>query len=148
MNSKTLALDTYFPFFLGTIANRWSSTSSKLYLDEFGIGIGAWRVLASIQAKGEATSLDVAQHISMDTGAVSRAVTQLDKDGYIQKVEGRFPGRTRPYTLTQAGKQLHARIMKIALKREAQLLAGLSAREQQELLRLMQKVLQNLDRLS
>lgn len=147
MSADTLKLDNYFPFFLGTIANRWSSTSSRLYLDEFGIGIGAWRVLASIHARGEASSLDVAHHISMDTAAVSRAVTQLDKDGYIRKVEGRFPGRTRPYALTPTGKKLYTRIMKLALKREAQLLAGLDTEERQELIRLMQRILQNIDQL-
>lgn len=147
MSTETLSLDQYFPFFLGTIANRWSSTSSKLYLEQFGIGIATWRVLASIQAKGEATSLDVANHISMDTAAVSRAVTQLDKEGYICRVEGRFPGRTRPYALTAAGRRLYTRIMKIALKREAQLLAGLTATERQQLIGLMQRILQNLDRL-
>jgi DNA-binding MarR family transcriptional regulator len=147
MTNKTLVLDQYFPFFLGTIANRWSSTSSKLYLEQFGIGIATWRVLASIQAKGQATSLDVANHIAMDTAAVSRAVAQLDQEQYISRVEGRFPGRTRPYALTPAGKRLYTSIMKLALKREALLLTGLTAQEQQELIRLMQRVLQNLDRL-
>ena len=38
MSKKPIDLDQYFPFFLGTIANRWATTSSRLYLAEFGIG--------------------------------------------------------------------------------------------------------------
>jgi DNA-binding MarR family transcriptional regulator len=145
MNHRTLILNQYFPYFLGTVANKWASTSSKLYLSQFGIGIAAWRVLASIYSKGEATSLDVVNHISMDAGAVSRAVRQLEADGYLQKVNGRFPGRTRPYSVTGDGKKLYMKIMKIALKREELLLSGISDRERKVLIKVMQKILGNLE---
>ena len=145
MSKKTLDLHQYFPYFLGTIANKWASSSSRIYLSEFGIGIATWRVLASISSIGEATSQDVAILVSMDAGAVSRAVGELEKSGHIKKVEGRFPGRTKPYTLTASGRKLYSDILKIALKREALLLAGLSDSEKKSLLRIMQKLSGNLE---
>ena len=147
MDTKPLDLHQYFPFFLGTIANKWASSSSRIYLSEFGIGISAWRVLASIQSLEEATSLDVVNLISMDAGAVSRAVTQLEQEGYIQRKEGRFPGRTKPFVMTDAGRKLHRKIMTIALEREALLLAGLNEHEKKDLIKIMRKILARLDQL-
>ena len=147
MSKKPIDLDQYFPFFLGTIANRWATTSSRLYLAEFGIGIAEWRVLASICSLGNASSQDVVGLISMDAGAVSRAVSHLEAKAYVQKVAGRFQGRTKPYELTDEGARIYAAIRKIALERENALLAGLGERDRKDLLRIMRKILRNIDKL-
>ncbi len=83
----------------------------------------------------------------MDAGAVSRAVNHLETKGYIQKVAGRFQGRTKPYELTDEGTQIYAAIRKIALERENALLADLGERDRKDLLRIMRKVLRNIDKL-
>ena len=147
MKDKVLDLYQYFPFFLGTIANKWASTSSRLYLSKYGIGIGEWRVLASICSLEEASSLDVVNLISMDAGAVSRAVSQLQSKGYIREVEGRFRGRTKPYMLADSGKHVYGEIREIALEREKLLLSNLTDRERKELIRIMKKVIGNIDQL-
>lgn len=147
MTEKPIDLDQYFPFFLGTIANRWATTSSRLYLAEFGVGIAEWRVLASISSLGNASSQDVVGLISMDAGAVSRAVNNLEEKGYVRKVDGRFAGRTKPYELTDEGVRIHAAIREIALERENVLLADLGAKDRKDLLRIMRKILRNIDEL-
>ena len=141
MASEPIDLDSYFPFFLGTISNRWTTTSSRIYLERFGVGIGEWRVLASIQALGAASSQQIVGLISMDGGAVSRAVARLEEDGFIQKVAGRFVGRTKPYELTEEGRDLYVAMRDVALARENQLLGALSADERLQLITLMRKVM-------
>lgn len=140
-------LRSYFPFFLGTISNRWTATSSKLYLEKFGIGIGEWRVLASIQAQGTASSQMVVSLISMDAGAVSRSMAKLAVEGYVSPKRGRFIGRTKPYELTAKGHELYDRLLAIALQREDLLLAGLTSQEREQLLSLMRKVITQIDKL-
>lgn len=147
MTSEPFNLHAYFPFFLGTIANRWTATSSKIYLDRFGIGIGEWRVLASIQAQGAASSQMIVNLISMDAGAVSRSMARLAKEGLVEPLNGRFAGRTKPYQLTEKGHDLYERLLGIALERENMLLGELSETERQMLLQLMQKVMKQIDNL-
>lgn len=147
MRTEPLSLQAYFPYFLGTIANRWTATSSKIYLEEFGIGIGEWRVLASIQAQGTASSQMIVNLISMDAGAVSRSMSKLAKEGLVEPLNGRFAGRTKPYQLTKKGHEYYARLISIALQREKILLSELTEAERQELLRLMKKVMMRLDSL-
>jgi DNA-binding MarR family transcriptional regulator len=147
MSDVALNLEGYFPFYLGTISNRWTSSSSRLYLDRYGIGIGEWRVLASISALGSASSQQVVALIMMDPGAVSRSVKRLEAGDLIEPVNGRFVGRTKPYRLTPAGQELYAKISEIALDREATLLALLTPEEQKELIRLLAKVVPQLENL-
>ena len=144
MQTDPIDLRGYFPFFIGTITNRWTSTSSRIYLDRFGIGIGEWRVLASIRSLGPASSQEIVNLISMDASAVSRSMAKLEKNGFVRPIKGKFAGRTKPYELTASGIALHAKVSDVALRREQLLLEDLTGDERAELLRLMRKVMPRL----
>jgi DNA-binding MarR family transcriptional regulator len=135
--SDNIELDQYAPFFLGTIANRWTAASSRRYLREFGIGVAEWRVLASLRTLGQATSLDAANLTGMDPAAVTRALTQLQEKGCAEPVAGRFAGRAKPFALTEKGMALYADMRRVALEREAVLLQDLTDDDRKELLRLL-----------
>lgn len=141
MPPAPLDLTGYFPFYLGTLSNRWTTTSSKIYLEKFGIGIADWRVLASIQSLGTASSQMVVNLIYMDAGAVSRSMAKLAAAGYVSPAPGKFAGRTKPYRLTDKGHDLYAQLLRIALEREDRLLAELTPEERRTLLGLMRKIL-------
>ena len=145
MAGEPIDLQGYFPFFLGTISNRWTTTSSRIYLEKFGIGIGEWRVLASIHSFGTASSQEVVGLISMDASAVSRSMAKLEKQGLVEAVNGKFAGRTKPYQLTEKGRELYAEVQRVALGREDALLGGLSGDERRTLIELMRKVMNRLE---
>lgn len=144
MSSDSIDLDDYFPYYLGTIANRWTATSSRIYLERFGIGIGEWRVLASIQSLGQASALQVLQLISMDASAVSRSISRLETNKLIRPVKGKFAGRTKPYEITDDGSVLYARMRDVARERESRLLAALTPGERQQLIAMMRKLMERL----
>ncbi|MEH3105768.1 MAG: MarR family winged helix-turn-helix transcriptional regulator [Sphingomonas fennica] len=144
---QPLALKQYMPFFWSAISNRWTSSSSRLYLGQYGVGIGEWRVLATLGAQGSATSLDVVKLVGMDPGAVSRAMRDLESKGYVVPVQGRFVGRNKPYEMTDAGVALFDRLRVTATARADRLLDGLTRDEQQTLLTLLQRVHANLAKL-
>ena len=145
MANNPINLDAYFPYFLGTISARWTSTSSQLYLKRFGIGIGEWRVLASIRALGPASSQQILSLISMDAGAISRSMKKLEERGLVKPLQGKFAGRTKPFHMTQAGKELHDEISAIAREREELLLQDLSSEERDALFRSLRKILSRIE---
>lgn len=147
MTKQPIDLNQYFPFFLGTIANRWTSTSSQLYFENFNIGIGEWRVLASIRALGTASSLEVRNLTSMDAAAISRSMKKLEEGGLVEAIEGRFAGRTKPFGMTAKGKRLYDQISVHAREREQILLQDLSTKDREQLLRSMRKILKRIDEL-
>ena len=72
---------------------------------------------------------------------MSRSVGKLEERGLIAPVQGRFVGRTKPYEITDKGRDLYAQLREIALAREDQLLAALTEEERRLLIELMRKVM-------
>ncbi len=145
--SNPMRLERYVPFFLGAIANRWTAVSSKSYREKFDLGIGEWRILASLAVLGSATSLAIAKLVKMDGGAVSRGIRVLEARGLVKPLPGRFAGRTRPYALTEAGLAQFEEMMALALAREQKLLSRLTPEDRSALLRLLAQLYEILDEL-
>lgn len=143
--AQPLDLGAYVPFFLGAIANKWTAASSRTYRSKFDLGIGEWRILASLAVSGSATSLGIAKLVKMDTGAVSRAIRLLETRALVTPLPGRYLGRSRPYAMTAAGVAKFEALKALALSREQRLLAPLSDSERRALLGLLARVYDHID---
>lgn len=83
---EPLDLAAYAPYFLSSISNRWTSLSSQVYNEAFGIGIVEWRILGylgSPQSGGSAAAQEVAADLGLDQALVSRAKQKLIKLGFV-----------------------------------------------------------------
>jgi DNA-binding MarR family transcriptional regulator len=138
-----LNLDRYIPFFLTSLTNKWSSGASKKFIEDFGIGIVDWRVIAMLAVEPNITANRVCQVIGLDKGAVSRCFRHLDTSKLISVKADAEDARLKNVELTSKGLKLHDRVMKIALKREQNLLAGLSEQELNTLIKLFAKLQNN-----
>lgn len=139
-DSEHLELDKFVPYYLIAIANRWTTTSSRTYLRQFGIGIVEWRILASLDAVGTASSLDVVQMVGTDAAAVSKAMRSLESRKLVIPAVGKFEGRTKPYTATHAGQLLTQELRSLARRREEVLLQGLTEVEKLMFIELLKKL--------
>ena len=137
---EAIDLNRYAPYFVVSIANRWTSSSSRLYFKKFGIGITEARVLLTLRALGTMTSLEMANFTSMDPAAVSRAMNRLQKKQHVEPVPGRYLGRIKPFRLSKKGIKLSDEIRPIALQREGMLLQDLSDEERETLLGFFRKI--------
>lgn len=146
--TPTIDLGDYLPFYLIAIANRWTATSSRTYLQKFGIGIVEWRIMASLLANGAASSLDVVNMVGTDPASVSKAIRNLEAKGLATPVKGKFAGRTKPYELTEAGRHLSHEMEVLALRREELLMAQLDGSERRQLLDLIKKLHAQLPKLN
>jgi len=140
-----IRLESYVPFFLGSIANKWTAVSSRAYRDRFDLGIGEWRVLASLAVKDAASSIEISKLVKMDNGAVSRSMRVLEERGLVLPLKGRFTGRTKPYLLTERGTQTFEAMKAMALEREQKLLDPLDPDQRTKLLQLLSELYRTLD---
>ncbi|MBB6251577.1 MarR family winged helix-turn-helix transcriptional regulator [Nitrospirillum iridis] len=134
-----LDMDRYVPAFLNTIANKLSSGASRLYFKHFGIGVVEWRIMVHLVAEPWCTAARICQIIGMDKAAVSRSYALMEDRGLIQLRPAEPRGREA--ALTVAGRDLHDRILVMALERERRLLADLSPREVDTLISLLGRLL-------
>jgi DNA-binding MarR family transcriptional regulator len=129
---RCLDLDNYVPGLVTWLSNRLSAGSSKLYRERHGLGVIEWRVMASICAEEGCTAVRICQVVGLDKGAVSRSLALLTARGLVEA-----SGRAKPLCLTPAGRDVHDSILDLALAREHRLLAGLSAAEIAEFVRVL-----------
>jgi DNA-binding MarR family transcriptional regulator len=129
---RCLDLDNYVPGLVTWLSNRLSAGASKLYRERHGLGVIDWRVMASIGAEEGCTAVRICQVVGLDKGAVSRSLALLTARGLVEA-----SGRAKPLRMTASGRVVHDAILDLALAREEKLLAGLSAAEIAELVRIL-----------
>ncbi|GAB1381443.1 MarR family winged helix-turn-helix transcriptional regulator [Pararhodobacter sp.] len=131
----------YAPYYLSVLNNRLAWGASQLYLHLFDIGLNEWRILSALRNEPGIQALRVGEMVAMNKSVVSRSTRRLEDLGYVV---ARLDRARRLLWLTQAGAELHDKIIAIALQREAALLDGLDAAELDRLFALLERLRENL----
>lgn len=140
--AATLRLATFLPFRLSVLSNAVSQRIAELYDREFGLSIWQWRVMAVTADTPGISATEIGQRTQMDKVAVSRAVAGLMEVGYLERRPSTDDARRSLLFLTKAGRDVYELIVPLALAEEERLVASLSAKDQAELARLMEKLAQ------
>lgn len=139
--AELLVLEDFLPYRLSILSNRVSRAIAARYAKAFDLTIPEWRIIAVLGRRAELTAKEVAEATEMDKVAVSRAVAKLVDAKRVATRADRDDARKQLLSLTAQGESVHARIAPIALENEQRLLAALSARERDQLDRLIDRLL-------
>jgi len=142
---RKLVLDEFLPYRLVSLSQRISQALSSIYREEFGISVAEWRILANLAEKGELNPSEIAQQTSMDRARVTRGIKDLRARKCLLKRPDHADQRGYRLRLSPTGEALYARIVPLALAWENALLDGLDASEFRELIRLLDKLSEQLD---
>lgn len=124
-----LDLGGYVPYFLTAISNTWSRSSSRLYLERFGVGVTEWRVISQLAIEPAIAAQRICEVIGLDKGAVSRSIASLVAAGHVAERPRERDARRQVLALTESGYALHDALIALATAREALMLADFSADE-------------------
>jgi DNA-binding MarR family transcriptional regulator len=141
---KVVDLDRYVPAYLTWIANKLSRGASQYYLSAFGVGIETWRCLVLLAVEGSISAQQVSKVIGMDKASVSRCFKSMQAQGLIVLELDDSDGRLRLAKLTSKGRDLHDRIIGVALERERAFLSVLTPKECDTLIALLKRLHENL----
>jgi DNA-binding MarR family transcriptional regulator len=139
-----LDLERYVPAFLTWIANKLSRGASQHYLRSFGVGIETWRCMVLLAIEPTVSANKVCRIIGMDKASVSRCFAGMEARKLIRVTPDPADGRVRVATLTDKGRDLHDRIMGVALERERAFLSVLNDQEREQLIVLLRRLHENL----
>lgn len=140
---RILDIDTYIPYFLVSVNNTLSQNASREYLASFAIGITDWRVIAMLAIEPRIPAARIVEVISMDKGAVSRALNKLSERKLVEYEAFTNDPRRRIWELNRAGYTLHDEILQIALAREQKLIDGVDAADLETFLRVIRIMRKN-----
>jgi len=139
---EVLDLDHYIPFLVSAIGNKWSRSSSRIYLEEFGVGVTEWRIMAMLAIEPRITAYRICQVIGLDKAATSRSLKSLDRRGLVT-IWQEDPGNHRKLAeLSDEGWAMHDRIIRVAHAREAILVFDLNRDEVEQLAEYLRRILQ------
>jgi DNA-binding MarR family transcriptional regulator len=133
-------LADFLPYLLSVASNAVSSRVAEAYARQFGLRIPEWRVMAVLGDAGARTQRDLTTQTLMDKVAVNRACRALEEAGLASRTANARDGRSHHLELTAAGREMHGRIMPLALEMERQLFEGFSAEERDTFRRLLGRV--------
>ena len=128
-----LDLLNFMPFRLSRLAAEVSTALSAEYIEQYGIDIPEWRVIATLGFRENPCSAQfISQRTRTHKSTISRAVTSLLKQGVIERVENEDDRREFDLRLSKKGRALYEQLIPRLLRKEADMLSCLSARERKE----------------
>ena len=139
-----LDLTRYVPALLTFVSNKLTRSGSALYRRHFGVGITEWRILAMLAVEPSIPATRICQVIGLDKGPVSRSLAFMERRGLVTIRADEADTRRRLATLTPAGRDLHDRIIVVALERERRLLSCLTPEQRTTLVEVLNLLHDNL----
>ena len=130
MPARVSRLADFLPYLLSVASNAVSGRIADEYYTRFGLRIPEWRVMAVLGDAGALTQRDLVGATLMDKVAVNRACKVLEDRGLAARSPNASDGRSHLLELTNAGGEIHGRIMPLALDMERRLFAVLDVAEQ------------------
>lgn len=138
MPADILALETFLPYRLNRLADAVSRDFSDIYRSLYGLTRPEWRLLAGLGQYGTMTATAVGRHSAMHKTKVSRAVSALEKRGWLKRAVSATDRRVEHLTLSRTGEATYRTLVPLAVTFEAELLARLSQADREAVQRGLQ----------
>ena len=128
-SAHAVTIHNLLAYHLHRVANQISRSAAMHYRREFGVSLAEWRTIALLGADGPMALTNVAREAGLLKSQMSRVVSGLVQRGLILRRTDRADGRAAHLTLSAAGRRTYTGLTKASERRNARLLACLSANE-------------------
>ena len=140
MVGKLLILRKFLPYRLSVLSNRISQAIADRYEEKFSLSLPEWRMIAVLGEESDLSAAEVSRRTAMDKVAVSRAVKNLLATGRLERHCSNDDRRRSVLSLSTKGREVYQKVLPLALSYEATLLSSLSAKEQEFLDNILNKL--------
>jgi DNA-binding MarR family transcriptional regulator len=120
--------DDFLPHLLARLAYELNADLIEKLRQE-GINVTRWRILAVLAMGDGITITEIIDRAMMQQSALSRALMNMVREGYVRRVTHRHDARCAEVYLTDKGRALFDSLNVVVRRREKRLLNGLSPRE-------------------
>ncbi len=125
MARKKLDLPDYLPYLVNRVGAALVERFTADALEQHGLTIAMWRVLAALSDNGAQRQVDLAGLTSIDVSTLSRLVSRLIAMGLVTRLRSASSNREVVVRLTAQGETLVARLIPVARALEQRAIAGL-----------------------
>ncbi|MBO5244572.1 MAG: MarR family transcriptional regulator [Selenomonadales bacterium] len=124
----------------------WASDGiqQKLFqrlMDEYGLSEGRLVVMITLYQEPEGiTPSQLADRSGVTRATISAMISRMTRDGLAELKRTETDGRSKKVSLTEAGRAFLEEVLPKHYRRASSLVSNLTAKEQEELLRLLRKL--------
>lgn len=135
------------PFYLMAHADYKYHEDLDKAIAKFGLDRTSYRILTVLTQQNPMNIRDLSNCALIKRSTVSRAVTRMRKEGWVETEANARDARTVDVRLTAEGEELTKRVMQLASRQLERALAGLDETEVRRLIASLQTIVDNLSRL-
>ena len=136
-------LQKFLPYLVRVFYSDVTSAISSVYQSEYDMTPAEWRSMVIIGPDNKLTANDIVVRSSMDKVAVSRALARMQRNGWVATHANPSDRRSKLLSLSTTGKAIYHELIPQVLGVEKQLLAGISAQQQQQFVSTMARIRAN-----
>jgi DNA-binding MarR family transcriptional regulator len=125
-------------------ASRLVRTRLGARLLEEGMYAGQDRIIEILGAHGEMTAGELAKHIGVRPPTITKAISRLEGQGFVEKAQSASDGRQVRVRLTERGQGVTQRIGKLSRKLEKAALKGIDNKDLKAFRRVLAQIVENL----
>lgn len=141
MRGAALPIDDSLFFKLVRVVNLTARPFVETLSRTHRLTLNEWRTMVVLASHPGVAATDVVEATGLDKMSVSRAIAALARQGRLVKEADPAEARRARLTLSDTGEALYRRIGAAAAVREAQLFAGVSAAEQAQMGRTLDRLI-------
>lgn len=145
-DTKSFDLKDFFPYQVRVFYRAVSQSIAEVYTETHGLTVYQWRVMVVLGNRQPLSASEVVDYSSLDKVQVSRAIKGLLGRDFIERRVDSVDKRKVNLLLTDEGTRVLEELVPLVLKREAEILEGLSSDEKKILQSLMSRVLTNAEK--
>src|SRR5262245_57494439 len=109
-----------------------------------GGSLGTWVVLSALSEVGGMSQAALAAYVRLEGATITHHVDRLEKAGLVRRDLDPGDRRVRRLALTEAGTELHGRLLEAVIALQKQVLAGLDAAERETIRHALDTIQANL----
>ena len=139
-NHKILELHEFFPYLVRVFYRDVTTAIASIYQVQFGMTPAEWRSMVLIGPHNKLTANEIVMRSTMDKVTVSRAITRMKRNGWIETHANIADGRSKLISLSSEGKSVYYDLTPQALKMEQKLLRGISDEQKRQFISIMNQI--------
>lgn len=129
------------PGYLVNHLARIFAAALQARIKPMGLSTGVFPVMLHLWQKDGLTQRDLVELVGVEQATMANTLSRMERDGLITRRADAEDGRVRRIWLTEQGRGLHADATEAAVQENENVLSGLSATEQDQLLLLLRKAI-------
>ena len=139
-DQKIFELHDFFPYLVRVFYRDVTTAIASIYQAQFGMTPAEWRCMVLIGPSNKLTANEIVMRSTMDKVTVSRAITRMKRNSWIESHANIADGRSKLISLSSEGRAVYYDLTPQALEMEQKLLRGISEEQKRQFISIMNQI--------